>query len=90
MYRVGDNLAEGIALLDAILQTALSSPPAETITYQNAFLQHTECDPLEATIDKTRSTCIDKGLGVDRSWSDDRDTWLDLLFSELVSAAFGK
>ncbi len=83
-YRVGDDFFAGVRLLDAILQTALSTPAAEVITYQDAFLRHTKCDPLNATLHELSTLAVQRELGVDLSWSDDRDTWLDLLFSELV------
>jgi elongation factor P--(R)-beta-lysine ligase len=89
-YRVGDDFAAGISLLDQLLQVAIDSAAAETITYQNAFLQHAKIDPLSASVAELASLGAGLQLGVDFDWSDDHDTWLDLLFSELVQPKLGK
>ena len=88
-YHVGDDLAAGVALVDELVRTVLASPSAEVITYQHAFITCTAVDPLAATVQELSKLAASTELGVTVDWSDDRDTWLDLLFSELVQPRLG-
>ena len=88
-YRVGDDLLAGIRLLDELLRAAIGGPAAELITYQQAFMQHAGLDPLSATAQQLGELAESKNLGVTKDWSDDADTWMDLLFSELVQPKLG-
>jgi lysyl-tRNA synthetase class 2 len=88
-YRVGDDLAAGVALVDQLVRLALDGPAAEVRTYQQVFLQHAAIDPLVASVAELAALATARELGVDADWSDDRDTWLDLLFSEVVQPHLG-
>jgi lysyl-tRNA synthetase class 2 len=88
-YRVGDDMAAGVALVDELVRTVLDSPHAEVITYQHAFKTYAAVDPLVATVQELSQLGVSSELGVTVAWSDDRDTWLDLLFSELVQPRLG-
>ncbi len=88
-YRVGDDLQAGVALVDQLLQAAIGGPASEVITYQEAFVRHTGVDPLTASVAELGELAASNSLGVDANWSDDLDTWLDLLFSELVQPKLG-
>lgn len=88
-YHVGDDMAAGVALVDQLIREVLASPPAEVITYQNACNTHADFDPLTATVEELSALATSKRLGVTNDWSDDHDTWLDLLFSELVQPKLG-
>jgi elongation factor P--(R)-beta-lysine ligase len=88
-YRVGDGLDAGISFLDQLIRTVLATPAAKVTTYQAAFIEHANCDPLAASVDELSQLGASSQLGVDANWSDDRDTWLDLLFSELVQPNLG-
>lgn len=88
-YHVGDDMAAGVALVDALVRAVLACPPAEVITYQDAFKTHTAIDPLVASLEELSHVAATGDLGVTVDWSDDRDTWLDLLFSELVQPRLG-
>lgn len=89
-YRIGDNFADGVKMLDELVQAAIQTLTAERLTYQQAFLQHAQIDPLAATCEELAATAVRAGLGVGPDWSDDIDTWLDLLFSELVQPHLGR
>lgn len=89
-YRLGDGLAAGIAFLDQLIQEVLQLPQAEVLTYQAAFGERVGCDPLDASLAVLAQCGVDAELGVDANWSDDRDTWLDLLFSDLVQPHLGR
>ncbi len=88
-YHVGDDMAAGVALVDELVRTVLASPPAEVITYQHAFKTHTSVDPLVASVQVLATLATSHELGVAADWTDDCDTWLDLLFSELVQPRLG-
>ena len=88
-YRVGDDLLAGIRLLDELIRAAIGGPAAELITYQQAFMQHAGLDPLSATAQQLGELAESKNLGVTKDWSEDADTWMDLLFSELVQPKLG-
>jgi elongation factor P--(R)-beta-lysine ligase len=88
-YRVGDGFVAGIAFLDQLIQAVLPSPSAEISTYQNVFLKYAHCDPLVANVSELAQIAVNSKLGVGIDWSEDRDTWLDLLFSELVQPKLG-
>lgn len=88
-YRVGDDMATGVALVDELVRNVLGSPPAEVITYQQAFKTYAAVDPLVASVQELSKLATSRELGVAADWSEDRDTWLDLLFSELVQPRLG-
>ena len=88
-YHVGDDLAAGVALVDELVRAMLASPPAAVITYQQAFMTYAAVDPLAATVQELSKFATTRDLGVAADWSDDRDTWLDLLFSEWVQPQLG-
>ncbi len=88
-YRVDDDFAAGIALLDRLVQASLCSESAQVITYRQAFLNFAKIDPLLATVKELAELALQLELGVTGDWSDDTDTWLDLLFSEVVQPNLG-
>ena len=45
-YRVGFDDDQLIAEIDELLMTVADAPPLVKLTYQDAFLQHMQCDPL--------------------------------------------
>ncbi len=88
-YRVGDDFAAGVSLVDQLVRVAIGGPAAEAITYQQAFKIHAGIDPLTASVKQLSELAMANNLGVSSDWSDDTDTWLDLLFSELVQPRLG-
>ena len=88
-YRIGDGLAEGIELLDEFVRAMLDTPAAETITYQSAFLRAAGIDPLSADTRDLGRWCVERKLVASSDWSDDRDDWLDLIFSDQVQPTLG-
>ena len=88
-YQVGDDMSAGVALVDELVRAVLASPPAEVITYQQACKTHAAFDPLATSVKELATLAVSKQLGVSVDWSDDLDTWLDLLFSELVQPKLG-
>lgn len=88
-YRTGDNLSAAVELLSELVTTVLKSSKPEVLTYQSAFQRYAQCDPLEDSMLRLSQVALAGELGVDPNWSDDRDDWLNLLFSELVQPRLG-
>jgi elongation factor P--(R)-beta-lysine ligase len=90
-YRVGDDMAAGIALLDDLTQTLLSTPPAIRTSYAVAFQEHVGLDPHTATLDQLESaaqaanTAIPAGLNRNK-----HDEWLNLLLTMRIEPQLGR
>ncbi len=50
-YRMGDDYAAGMTLLDEFSQALLASPPARRISYREAFVEFGGCDPFSSPVD---------------------------------------
>lgn len=88
-YRIGDDMAAGVAFVDELVRAVLGGPPAEIITYQHACKTFANFDPLVTTVEELSRVATSRELGVEADWSDDCDTWLDLIFSEVVQPKLG-
>ena len=89
-YRVGDGMREGIELLDALCQNLLGRGPAESISYQEAFVRHVGLDPHRATAAELAAHAKALAIPFPESMeADDRDGWLDLLVTERVQPNLG-
>jgi lysyl-tRNA synthetase class 2 len=88
-YRVGDDFEQGVQLLSDVVRTLLGSQEVERLTYQRAFQLYAACDPLSAPLSELSGVAVGRQLGVDGSWSSQRDDWLNLLFSEVVQPRLG-
>ena len=94
-YGVGTTWQQQIELTEALirttaenLQSALSLPPFEQLTYQNAFLAHADIDPLTATNDEL-GRCVRQRLNTD-DIPTERDDLLNLLLAEDVEPHLGR
>ncbi|WP_034911685.1 MULTISPECIES: elongation factor P--(R)-beta-lysine ligase [Erwinia] len=76
--------------VDDLLQQVLDSAPAETLSYQQAFLRHVGIDPLSADKAQLREAAQKLGEGELASREEDRDTLLQLLFMIGVEPHIGK
>lgn len=88
-YRVGDDLAAGIDLLDSIQQVLLGQGGAERVSYREAFHQHAEFDPHTIEVELLPSIAAANGVAAPATLGDDRDAWLDLLLVERVMPKLG-
>lgn len=90
-YRRGDDLAAGMDLLDALVQTTLGTSPALRTTYAEAFERQTGLDPHRATPQQLAMACqaLDVAVpdGFDRR---DRDEWLNLLLATRIEPTLGR
>lgn len=89
-YLVGADLDQGVSFLAELIEATLGVELVEQVTYQAAFLSALACDPLQATVQELSHLALAAELGVPADWSDERDTWLDLLFSEVVQPSLGR
>lgn len=88
-YRVGDGLEQAVDLLARLVCQTLACPSAQTETYQQSFIRLTQLDPLTCSLSDLADAAIAHKIGVERHWSQDRDDWLNLLFSELIQPKLG-
>ncbi|MCA9132001.1 MAG: EF-P lysine aminoacylase GenX [Planctomycetales bacterium] len=88
-YRLGDDLQQSVHLLAELLRSVLAVEQVDQQTYQQVFQRHTGCDPLACSVAELAAVASERKMGVDRGWSDDRDDWLNLLFSEAVQPELG-
>lgn len=89
-YRVGDDLAEGMALLDDLCRTLLDSPPAGRTSYAEAFQKWLGVCPHTAHCEELRECAIGEEVaipdGLDLS---NRDEWLNLLLATRIEPHLG-
>lgn len=88
-YRVGDDMAAGMKLLDELCQTLLSRGPAKRIIYAEAFAQYVGIDPHLASMQELSAAATSHHLTIQGFESADRDAWLNLLLAELVEPHLG-
>ncbi len=89
-YRVGHDMQEAIELLSELVSTMLGRGAAEPVSYQEAFQDALEIDPLTAAIDQLLAIANQRELSYPSSWAiDDRNVWLDLLFTHCVQPYLG-
>ena len=68
--------------VDDLLQQVLDCPAAESLSYQQAFLRYLEIDPLSADKTQLREVAAKLDLSNVADTEEDRDTLLQLLFTE--------
>lgn len=81
-YRPGFTLSQLMDEVEALVNLLLKLKPAERITYSDLFTRHLSIDPLAASLE---DLCRLAGEKVEVTMdSDNRDHWLDLLFSHCI------
>lgn len=89
-YQLGVGYEEGMRFADELLRELLSTPAARTLSYQQAFLESTNLDPLTATIEQLAEWATEHQLVHSMEWSEHRDDWLDLIASQVVQPQLGR
>jgi len=90
-YRVGDNLETGIGLLGELCQALFHRGTPRIQTYGEAFSTFIGLDPHLASVAELRQTAERMQVAYPATLSlDDRDGWLDLLWSEKVQPHLGR
>jgi elongation factor P--(R)-beta-lysine ligase len=89
-YRVGDSMADGMQLLDDLVQRVAGAQPAVRTTYADAFLQHANINPHRASPSDLAAAASRLSVPVpDALRTDDRDEWLNLLLATRVEPQLG-
>ena len=89
-YRVGDDLNGGMDLLAEFAQYLFNTANIERIAYREAFKIHASIDPFQCSIADLRDVCHSNRIDIQSFQDDgDRDSWLNLVMSELVEPELG-
>ena len=81
-YRVGDDMQQGILLLEQLVQSVLQTEPPTRISYRTAVIEATGLDPFTASIDQLAILSrLDSKL--------DRDEHLNVILSQSVEPRLG-
>jgi len=89
-YRVRDGYAEGRQLLADFFEHFYQSGVARERTYADAFLEHVGVDPHRATLQELAGAANAHRVVAPASLGEDRDAWLELLFTERVQPKLGR
>ena len=82
-YRVGFDCHQLMAEMDGLIQAVLGRSCADKICYQDVFLGYLNIDPLVIELNELKQFATDRQLA-DAGYSDDKDDWLMLLFSQII------
>ena len=81
-YRVGDDMQQGIELLEQLVQSILGTKSSTRISYRTAFVRATDLDPFTASIGQLASLSkLESEL--------DRDEHLNVILSQHVQPQLG-
>jgi lysyl-tRNA synthetase class 2 len=89
-YRVGDDYTAGMQLLDDLTDSLLKRGTAERLTYRSAFENSIGINPHTASVNELALAAAKHHIAPPDSLNNDRDGWLDFLFTELIQPRLGK
>jgi elongation factor P--(R)-beta-lysine ligase len=90
-YRVGDDMAAGIDLLDQLTQSLLVTSPAKRTSYAEAFERTLHISPHTCKVDELVSAAKSADIAVPAGMNrHDRDEWLNLLLATRVEPDLGR
>lgn len=90
-YRVGDDMAGGMALLDELMHALCNTPATKKTSYAHAFALNVGVDAHTATAELLRARATDLEIPEPEGMrADDRDEWLNLLLAAKVEPALGQ
>ncbi|MCV2883577.1 elongation factor P--(R)-beta-lysine ligase [Aestuariibacter sp. AA17] len=89
-YRPGFDHFALMNEVDALLQAVLSTEPADRMSYQEVFKTVLGIDPLTVGIEDLKSVCAEFGYADIAVGETDKDTLLQLLFSEQIEPKIGQ
>lgn len=82
-YRVGDDLQQGIDLIEQLLTQLAATPPVTRTTYRKAFIRHAGFDPHTASLAELSRAAEDPYVATTR------DEWLNYWLVKRVEPALG-
>lgn len=88
-YRVGDRMAEGIDLLDQLVQEVAAAPAARRVSYQQLFESHVGVNPHRSTVAELAEHTSRLGLSAPLTEQSAKDEWLNLLWALCVEPQLG-
>lgn len=89
-YRAGDDHHAQMTVTGDLVSTLLELPPADRISYADAFMNTLGLDPHAAPVEVLQDACRRQNINIPESMeSDDRDGLLDLLTSEVIQPTLG-
>ncbi len=90
-YRTGDDMAAGIDLLDALIQSLLGTPPAMRSTYAEIFQRTLGLSPHLATVAELAAAAGNAEIAVPAGMTNaNRDEWLNLLLAARIEPQLGR
>lgn len=89
-YRVGDDYAAGRQLLADLFEAIFQCGVAVEATYAETFLRYVGVDPHTCQVEELRAAAQRQRVPAPESLGEDRDAWLELLFTELVQPNLGR
>ncbi len=89
-YRLGFDHHDLMAEMDELLRLILACPPAEKISYQQAFLTYANIDPHGASIEQLQKCAEQAGINTSSLALDDNNGYLDLLMSHVIEPQLGR
>lgn len=89
-YRPGFDHHQLMDEIDDLMKLILDSDTAQRITYQSAFKQHLDCDPLMASLEELKTLASQYGYQDLAENETNKDTLLMLLFSQHVEPFIGQ
>jgi elongation factor P--(R)-beta-lysine ligase len=89
-YRVGDDLAGGMALLDNLCRSLLDTPPARRTSYAEAFQKYLGICPHTASCEELHQCASRQGVAIPEGLEQtNRDEWLNLLLATRIEPHLG-
>lgn len=88
-YRAGDDMAEGIKLLDALMQAVVDAPPLLRTTYAAAFETYLNICPHSASCEQLAKCAAANDVTAEGTNAEDRDEWLNLLLATRIEPRLG-
>ena len=86
-----DEIEQLFQYLVDILAPELSLASSTRLSYQQAFQQTLNIDPLNADVPALKQCAIDQGIEIPAGMSEtDKDNWLDWLVTQVVAPSFSK
>lgn len=89
-YRPGFDHLALMHEINQLIQLILGCEPAQTLTYQQAFSDCLDCDPLSANLQDLKLLANQYGYAEIATNETDKDTLLNLLFSQHVEPLIGQ
>lgn len=83
-YRPALNYQALMNEVDKLLQELGGLPPANSLSYHDAFSQYLNVDIEVAETAQLRELALSKIISLPKDWQCERDGWLELLMSEVI------